>query len=102
MSAAQALVNVAAFDKAENFLKRAEGADPNNYRLHAIRGQMYTMEERNEDAIREYQSAIQNLPETVREGPLYPVGLHLSRQRFTAGPRRQTRLNRNSPPPGLR
>ena len=78
MSAAQALVNVAAFDKAENFLKRAEGANPNNYRLHAIRGQMYTMEERNEDAIREYQSAIQNLPETVREGPLYPVGLHLS------------------------
>src|SRR6266566_269084 len=62
MSAAQALVNVAAFDKAENFLKRAEGANPNNYRLHAIRGQMYTMEERNEDAIREYQSAIQNLP----------------------------------------
>jgi tetratricopeptide (TPR) repeat protein len=78
MSAAQALVNVAAFEKAENFLKRAEGANPNGYRLHAIRGQIYTLENRNDDAIHEYQTAIQNLPESVREGPLYPVGLHLS------------------------
>jgi len=78
MSAAQALVNVAAFEKAENFLKRAEGSNPNNYRLHAIRGQIYTLEDHNDEALREYQTAIQNLPESVREGPLYPVGLHLS------------------------
>src|SRR5206468_3346036 len=43
-----------------------------------IRGQMYTLEEHNEDAIREYKIALQNLPGSVREGPLYPVGLHLS------------------------
>jgi tetratricopeptide (TPR) repeat protein len=78
MSAAQALVNVAAFEKAEDFLKRAEGMNPNGYRLHAIRGQMYTLEDRNDDAIREYQTAIQNLPDSVREGPLYPVSLRLS------------------------
>src|SRR5438876_2628068 len=78
MSAAQAQVNVAAFEKAESFLKRAEGANPDNYRLHAIRAQVYTLEDHNEDAIREYQTAIKNLPDSVREGPLYPVGLHLS------------------------
>jgi len=78
MSAAQAQVNVAAFEKAESFLKRAEGANPNNYRLHAIRAQVYTLEDHNEDAIREYQTAIKNLPDSVREGRLYPVGLHLS------------------------
>ena len=78
MSAAQALVNVAAFEKAESFLKRAEVANPDNYRLHAIRAQVYTLEDHNEDAIREYQTAIRNMPDSVREGPLYPVGLHLS------------------------
>src|SRR5262249_48280820 len=78
MSAAQAQVNVGAFDKAEEFLKRAESANPNSYRLHAIRGQMYSLEDHNEEAIREYQTALRNLPASVREGPLYPVGLHLS------------------------
>jgi len=78
LSAAQAEVNVADFEKAEEFLKRAESANPNSYRLHAIRGQMYTIEEHNDQAISEYKLALQNLPESVREGPLYPVGLHLS------------------------
>lgn len=78
MSAAQAQVNVAAFEKAEEFLKRAEAGSPNSYRLHAIRGQMYTLEDHNDQAISEYKLALQNLPESVREGPLYPVGLHLS------------------------
>src|SRR5258708_16519373 len=78
LSAAQALVNVGSFDQAENFLKRAEATDPNYYRLHAIRGQMQSLQDRNEDAIREYQVAIQNLPESVQEGPLYAVSLHLS------------------------
>jgi len=78
LSAAQALVGVGEFEQADNFLKRAEGADPNNYRLHAIRGEMYSMEDRNDDAIREYQTAISNLPQAVAEGPLYPVSLHLS------------------------
>jgi tetratricopeptide (TPR) repeat protein len=78
LSAAQALVNVGQFGPAENFLKRAEASDANNYRLHAIRGQMYSVQARNEDAIREYQAALQNLPPSVQEGPLYPVSLHLS------------------------
>jgi tetratricopeptide (TPR) repeat protein len=78
LSAAQALVNVGQFDRAESFLKRAQASDANNYRLHAIRGQMYSVQDRNDDAIREYQTALQNLPQAVQEGPLYPVSLHLS------------------------
>jgi tetratricopeptide (TPR) repeat protein len=78
LSAAQAEVNIGGFEQAETFLKRAESADPNGYRLHAIRGQMYSLEDHNDDAVREYQTALQNLPQAVPEGPLYPVSLHLS------------------------
>ncbi|HEV2696839.1 MAG TPA: tetratricopeptide repeat protein [Terriglobales bacterium] len=78
LSAAQALVNVGGFEQAENFLKRAESADPNSYRLHAIRGQMFSLEDHNDDAIREYQIALRNLPQSPQEGLLYPVSLHLS------------------------
>jgi tetratricopeptide (TPR) repeat protein len=78
LSAAQAAVNVGEFDPAATFLKRAETVDPNSYRLHAIRGQIASLEDRNEDAVREYQVAIAHLPATPQEGPLYPVSLHLS------------------------
>ena len=78
LSAAQALVNAGKFPQATTFLTRAESADPNGYRLHAIRGQMASLEDHNDDAIREYQNAIRNLPEAAPDGPLYPVSLHLS------------------------
>lgn len=78
LSAAQAAVNVGQFDRAAIFLKRAEAVDPHNYRLHAIRGQIASLEDRNDDAIREYRFAIAHLPAAVQEGPLYPVSLHLS------------------------
>ncbi len=78
LSAAQALVNVGSFEPASNFLGRAEAAEPNNYRMHAIRGQMESLEDHNDQAIKEYQSAIQNIPPAPQEGPLYPVSLHLS------------------------
>src|SRR5438552_2164008 len=78
LSAAQALTNVGQFDHAEAFLKRAEAHDTNNYRLHAIRGQIASMQGRNEASVREYQAALAHLPECVPEGPLYPVSLHLS------------------------
>jgi tetratricopeptide (TPR) repeat protein len=78
LSAAQSVVNLGEFDRAETFLKRAEAADPNSYRLHAIRGQVASLEDRNDYAIREYRLAIDHLPASVQEGPLYPVSLHLS------------------------
>ena len=77
LSAAQAQVNVGGFDQAAAFLQRAEAVNPNGYRLHAIRGQMASLQDRNEDAVREYQIALQNVPPTPQEGPLYPVSLHL-------------------------
>ena len=78
LSAAQALVNVGQFDRAATFLQHAEARDANNYRLHAIRGQIASLQARNQDAIREYRTAIEHLPDGVPEGPLYPISLHLS------------------------
>lgn len=78
LSAAQAVVNIGQFEAATTFLKRAEAIEPDNYRLHAIRGQIASLEDRNDDAIREYRFAIDHLPAAVQEGPLYPLSLHLS------------------------
>jgi len=78
LNAAQALVNAAEFPQADNLLKRAASINPNHYRLHAIRGQMDSLNNHDEDAIKEYQLAISHLPEGVPEGPLYPISLHLS------------------------
>ena len=75
LSAAQSLVNVGSFEQASDFLKRAESTEPNSYRLHAIRGQMAALEDHNDQAVSEYQLAIQNLPQAPQEGPLYPVSL---------------------------
>src|ERR1700756_4173837 len=63
LSAAQALTNVGQFDHAEAFLKRAETHDAGNYRLHAIRGQIASMQGRNEDRVRENQAPLPHLPE---------------------------------------
>ena len=78
LSAAQALVNVGEFDRAETFLKRVDAVNPGQYRLHAIRGQINSDENHDDDAIREYRIALDHLPAAVQEGPLYPVSLHLS------------------------
>jgi tetratricopeptide (TPR) repeat protein len=78
LSAAQALVNVGEFERATMFLKRAEAQDPGSYRLHAIRGQIFSDQGQNGDAIREYRMALEHLPSGVPEGPLYPISLHLS------------------------
>ena len=78
LSAAQAFVNSGDIDQANSFLKRAEGIDPNHYRLHAVRGQAAAMETRTKDAIREYEAALKNMPQGVPEGLLYPIELRLS------------------------
>src|SRR5438477_5980529 len=78
LSAAQSLVNVGQLDRAATFLQHAEARDANNYRLHAIRGQIASLQARNQDAIREYRTAVDHLPDGVPEGPLYPISLHLS------------------------
>jgi len=78
LNAAQALVNAADFGDAEILLKRAEGLDAAHYRLHAIRGQLNALQHRPDDGIREYQLALGHLPESVPEGVLYPISLHVS------------------------
>ncbi|HEY2859958.1 MAG TPA: tetratricopeptide repeat protein, partial [Terracidiphilus sp.] len=78
LSAAQAQVAAGSPDDADQFLKRAESIDANNYRLHAVRGNIDRIEDRNDDAVKEYQSALSNMPPTPAEGPLYAVQLHVN------------------------
>ena len=77
LSAAEALLNVGRLQVASELLGRAHTLNPENYRLHAIRGQLATLQDRPDDAIREYQTAIAHLPESVPEGPLYSIELHV-------------------------
>ncbi|HET7208019.1 MAG TPA: tetratricopeptide repeat protein [Terriglobales bacterium] len=77
LNAAQALVNAGEFGAAENLLKRAQALQPDHYRLHAIRGQIAALENRPDEGIREYETALSHLPESVPEGVLYPISLHV-------------------------
>lgn len=77
LAAAQAEVAAGSMRDADFFLHRAEGIDANSYRLHAIRGEIAQMQDRNRDAVKEYQAAIANLPAAPPEGPLYGIQLHM-------------------------
>jgi tetratricopeptide (TPR) repeat protein len=77
LSAAQGEVAIGSFEQADSFLNRAAGIDANHYRLHAIRGEIAKMQERDDDAVKEYSAAIAHLPATPAEGPLYGIQLHM-------------------------
>ena len=77
LSAAQAQVAAGAPEDADPFLSRAASIEADNYRLHAIRAGIARIQDRPEDAIKEYQAAIAHLPATPSEGPLYGVQLHV-------------------------
>lgn len=77
LSAAQANVSLGAIDKANAFLERAARLDPQYYRLHAIRGQIARLEERDDDAVKEYQQVLAHLPESPSEGPLFGIQVHM-------------------------
>jgi tetratricopeptide (TPR) repeat protein len=77
LSAAQAEIAVDAVEKTNPFLERAKGINANYYRLHAIRGEIAKIEERDQDAVREYNAAVTNLPAAPAEGPLYGIQLHM-------------------------
>ena len=78
LSAAQSQLSAGGTDQANNFLKRAAGIDAENYRLHAIRGDIARLKDRNVDALREYNAALTNLPLERPEGALYPIQLHMT------------------------
>jgi tetratricopeptide (TPR) repeat protein len=77
LSAAQAQVSLGNNSRALPFLDRAQKIDPNYYRLHAIRGEIAQDEERQSDAASEYLQAVQHLPASPPEGPLYGIQLHM-------------------------
>ncbi len=96
LSAAQAEVGVGAMDATKDFLKRAAGLDADHYRLHAVRGEVARLEERNQDAVEEYTAALSKLPEARPEGPLYGIQLRMNLveldQRLHAEPAAQDQL----------
>ena len=77
LSAAQAQIAIGSFEHADSFLNRAAGIDADHYRLHAIRGEIAKLQERDDDAVKEYSAAIAHLPATPAEGPLYGIQLHM-------------------------
>ncbi len=85
LSAAQAEVAAGAVDRADPFLARAAGLDAENYRLHAIRGEIDRMDDRDDAAAREYSEAIAHLPAEPVEGPLYGIQLHVDLMQIEQG-----------------
>ena len=78
LSAAQAEVTLNSPERAEPFLKRAASLDAENYRLHAIQGEIARLGDQNDVAIREYNIALAHLPQSPAEGPLYGIELHMT------------------------
>jgi tetratricopeptide (TPR) repeat protein len=77
LNAAQAMLNAGEFDQASALLTQAATLNPGHYRLYALRGRLDAAQHRTENAIREYESALQQLPEGVPEGVLYPISLRV-------------------------
>jgi tetratricopeptide (TPR) repeat protein len=77
LSAAQASLNAAEFDKATSFLNNASTLNPEHYRVFALRGRLNAAQHRTDNAIRDYEAALQHLPEGVPEGILYPISLRV-------------------------
>jgi predicted Zn-dependent protease len=77
LSAAQSEIAAGSLEKASSFLQRAAGIDANYYRLHAIRGEIVKLQERGQDAVKEYKAALANLPAEPAEGPIYGIELHM-------------------------
>jgi tetratricopeptide (TPR) repeat protein len=78
LSAAQALIGLGQIDEASPFVEDARRVDGNNYRLHAVQGEIAESENRFADASSEYAQALSALPQSVPEGPLYPIELRLN------------------------
>ena len=78
LSAAQAEVSISSFDRANELLERAARIDPEYYRLHAIRGEIAQVQDRESDAAKEFSQALAHLPAAPVEGPLYGIQMHMN------------------------
>jgi len=77
LSAAQAEVAAGSIEGANLFLTHAAEVDADNFRLHAIRGEIAQIQERDRDAVQEYETALAHLPQSPVEGPLYGIQLRM-------------------------
>jgi len=77
IAAARAEIAANQLDKANPFLQRATAINPNDYRIHAIRAELASMNGQEPKAVEEYQAALADLPASPAEGPLYRVQIHL-------------------------
>ena len=77
LSAAQAEVAAGSVSEADSFLKRASTINANYYRLHAIKGEIAELQDRDRDALKEFTAASANLPDHPAEGPLYGIQLQM-------------------------
>jgi len=78
LSAAQAEVGAGSPEAADPFLQRAATIDADNYRLHALRGEIARLQDRNEDAVKEYEAALAHMPTDQTEGALYPIQMQMN------------------------
>ena len=79
LSAAQTQLQLGNEEKARTYLARAAAINAGYYRLHAIRALLAKTENRQSDAIAEYNAAIAALPSgSAPEGQLYPIQLRLN------------------------
>ncbi len=100
-AAAQAELAAGSIDKANLFLTHAAALDANNYRLHAIRGDIAKLQDRERDAVLEYSAALASLPASPTEGSLYGIQLHMDLMElyrdmnYTADSNRQLQIARS-------
>ncbi len=78
LSAAASDLATGELKEARVFLDRAQKIDPNHYRVHAIRAEVAKQENHYQEAIKEYNAALRNLPESSTEGALYPIELRVN------------------------
>ena len=76
-AAAQAQIAVGSVAEANLFVERAAAVDAAHYRLHEIRGEIAQLQERDEDAVHEFEASLARLPANPAEGPLYAIQLHM-------------------------
>ncbi len=77
ISAAQAQVALGSFDEANRYLDRAARLDPESYRLHSVRGEIARLQDRDADAVKEYQAVLAHMPANPQEGPLFGIQVHM-------------------------
>ena len=78
LSAAQALVALGQPDAAQSFLDRHGKSTATTIAFTPFRASIAEGDERVADARNEYNLALNNLPQRVQEGPLYPIELQLN------------------------